>query len=219
MRQTPPVGTESRRRPPPPSSVYDAFSATPRKLLYSSEGKGRCSHVKSNGERCRNRPVQGPAGISQFCGVHLCRELLSRYQIACAKDENNKGSGFAEARKTIKVLYNQDNIDNRLEWLVSVQSLQNENVSLNTHTHITDSIRRRFDALPPDKQSNLLRLTRKHYAQWKRCWSAREIHRRACVSQESKDKGHEAAYYILKLAVLIGNVLRSSSGKKGKKGK
>ena len=145
----------------------------------------------------------------------MCRELLSRYQIACDKDENNKGSGFSEARKAIKVLFNQDNIDDRLEWLVSVQSLQNENVSLNRHTHITDSIRRRFDSLPPHKQSILLRLTGKHYGDWKRCWSAREIHRRACVSR--KDKGHEAAYYILKMAVLIGNVLRSPSGRKGKK--
>lgn len=207
MKETPPVGTECR---PAVFSkdMVESFPTPGRKLfpthIDSNNLKTRCKHIKQNGEQCRNASVEGFNGIHSFCEMHLCGELVRRYQVACQKNEKNQGKGFQEAKQLIRVFYGVD-VDQSVDWLLKVQAIMDDmNASMNANPQVSQSLRGRYNALQAWDKKKVRMNVKQHYLTWKRCWVARELHRRRCVTPKNTDHGHETAYYIYKLAVLTG---------------
>ena len=214
MKETPPVGTECRRSMFSDDMVESFPTPTPGRRLFATHIdannlKTRCKHIKQNGERCRNASVEGPNGIHSFCEMHLCGELVRRYQVACQKNEKNQGKGFQEAKQLIRLFYGVD-LDQCVEWMLNVQAIMDDiNASMNANAQVSQSLKSRYKALPAWDKKKVRMSVKQHYLTWKRCWVARELHRRRCVTLENTDEGHEMAYYIYKLAVLTGNGVKS----------
>ena len=189
--------------------MVESFPTPGRKLFPTHRDAknhtSRCEHVKQNGERCRNASVEGPNGIHSFCEMHLCGELVRMYQVACQKNDKNQGKGFQEAKQLIRLFYGVD-VDQSVDWMLKVQAIMDDmNVSMNANPQVSQSLRSRYQALQAWDKKRVKMNVKQHYLTWKRCWVARELHRRRCVTLENAEKGHEMAYYIYKLAVLTGN--------------
>ena len=153
-----------------------------------------------------------------------CRESMRAYQNACRKDDPGEANEmFQTAKLVLKLLFGSvhNGIDTvrKIEVALTPTSAPSRDDIVRRRPHDSigavplsqlDSFRatvqERLDALAPESRQELNNRVNEFHARWTDCYNGRRVYRVQC--EKKRDKGHDVAYQIFKLAVAVSRVVR-----------
>lgn len=201
------VGTRERHHNHLLEELFSYLHSNPegakRKLFHSKipprKSKGRCCFVdKNTGSRCENDTFR------EFCDNHSqkCARALARYQTACHKhDPDEANESYGEAKKVVKLIFGS--VD---KAMAQVQQQSSSALFLEDDPAIKQFVTQKIRK----HRVELAEIVGRRYDQWYGCYFGRGMYRWQCENC-NQDRGHVVAYYIFKLAVLIGRLVRLHS--------
>lgn len=178
-----------------------------KKKLYSKlprqEKKKQCCFVsKATNQRCTELTH------FEFCPEHAsqCAFVLEQYQKACKKSNPSEANdSYMDAKKIVNLVFHS--VDNAMDFLRKFPSSDHHQF-LHQHPGIERHVKNSINKLKPSKKQLLLDIVKLRYDQWYDCYFGRGMYRWQCETCV-QDKGHVAAYYIFKTAILIGKFLKT----------
>lgn len=177
-----------------------------KKSLYSKiprqEKKKQCCFIsKATNKRCTELTY------FEFCPEHAsqCAFILEEYQHACNKSNPVEANeSYKDAKKIVNLIF--ESVDKAIDFLRTFPSLDSQ--FLDQHPGIVQHIKKKLRGLKANKRQKLTDIITSRYDQWYNCYFGRGMYRWQCETC-IQDKGHVAAYYIFKTAILIAKILKN----------
>ena len=139
-----------------------------------------------------------------------CRAMLRDYQRACGADKERKAEIYDAAKAAVKLVFTKlrsgRDVVRRVQLAYAEARDLLASASLVRLAPILQSIHARVGNRSATDRRKLALLVQEHLRDWQACYIGRLEYRRTC-EVSGADPGHDAAYHIFKLALLIGHVL------------
>jgi hypothetical protein len=167
-----------------------------------------CCYVNPLGTRCSN--PRNPNGM--FCAGHTrqCSRVLHNYQETCLKQSPVQANQLYESAKLlIKMFYANRRREDVITDLMNRSIVSHSNTINLEHledvkVHLENVYENDLGEAGRQRAQDIVQ---QNYDHWKNCWFGRRSYRAQC-EQCHRDDGHNAVYYVFKIATMIGTVIR-----------